>query len=180
MPRLSSDGPGMLGSMARRPAPATTPRTPLRTTASRVDVRRAGPDDAATVLAMVRGIAAHEGTPDAVAGSLDTWTAMLARPDVVVLLAERDGEPAGYVSAVRRLHLWLGRDVLGLDDLFVRDGYRDAGVGRLLMTEVGALAAREGLAAVRWEVREDNVAAQRFYRRLGADLRTEVVAFWRP
>ena len=33
---------------------------------------------------------------------------MLARPDVLVLVAERDGVPAGYVSAVRRLHLWLG------------------------------------------------------------------------
>lgn len=165
--------------MADHPAAGTPPQAPLRTTASRVDVRRAGPADAAAVLAMVREIAAHEGTPDAVAGDLGTWTAMLARPDVVVLLAERDGEPAGYVSAVRRLHLWLGRDILGLDDLFVRAGFRDAGVGRLLMTELGALAAREGLA-VRWEVREDNVAAQRFYRRLGADLRTKVVAFWRP
>ncbi|MCF6744859.1 GNAT family N-acetyltransferase [Blastococcus sp. KM273128] len=165
--------------MADHPDAGTPPQVPLRTTASRVDVRRAGPADAAAVLAMVREIAAHEGTPDAVAGGLGTWTAMLARPDVVVLLAERDGEPAGYVSAVRRLHLWLGRDILGLDDLFVRAGFRGAGVGRLLMTELGALAAREGLA-VRWEVREDNVAAQRFYRRLGADLRTKVVAFWRP
>lgn len=95
----------------------------LRTTASRVDVRRAGPDDAATVLLMVREIAAHEGDVSDVASDVDTWTAMLARPDVVVLLAERDGEPAGYVSAVRRLHLWLGRDILGLDDLFVRKGY---------------------------------------------------------
>ncbi|WP_324277175.1 GNAT family N-acetyltransferase [Blastococcus brunescens] len=154
-------------------------QVPLRTTASRVDVRRAGPDDASAVLAMVREIALHEGTPDAVAGTPGTWAAMLARPDVVVLLAERDGEPAGYVSAVRRLHLWLGRDILGLDDLFVREGYRDAGVGRLLMTELAALAAPEQLA-VRWEVREDNAAAQRFYRRLGAELRTKVVAFWRP
>lgn len=79
---------------------------------------------------------------------------MLARPDVVVLLTERDGEPAGYVSAVRRLHLWLGRGILGLDDLFVREGYRGAGVGHLLMTELAAL---------------------RFYRRLGAELRTTVV-----
>jgi ribosomal protein S18 acetylase RimI-like enzyme len=87
--------------------------------------------------------------------------------------------PAGYVSAVRRLHLWLGRDILSLDDLFVRDGYRDAGVGRLLMTELAALAAAERLA-IRWEMREDNHAAQRFYRRLGATLRTKVMAFWQP
>ena len=29
-------------------------------------------------------------------------------------------------------------------------------------------------------MREDNHAAQRFYRRLGATLRTKVMAFWKP
>lgn len=149
----------------------------MRTLASHVDVRRAGPDDAETVLTMVREIAAHEGDVTDVASDLPTWTAMLARPEVVVLVAERDGLPVGYVSAVRRLHLWLGTDILALDDLFVRAGHRDAGVGRLLMRALGALA--DGML-IRWEVQEDNVAAQRFYRRLGATLRRKVIAFWRP
>ncbi len=61
----------------------------------------------------------------------------------------------------------------------MREGHRDAGVGRLLMRELAALAAPEGMA-IRWEMREDNVAAQRFYRRLGATLYTMVFAFWRP
>jgi ribosomal protein S18 acetylase RimI-like enzyme len=155
----------------------------MRTAASIVDVRRAAPADAPVVLTMVREIAAHEGgSPagaDDVSGTSETWAAMLARPDVVVLIAERDGIPVGYVSAVRRLHLWLGTDILGLDDLFVREGYRDAGVGRLLMSTLAGLAAPEQLA-IRWEMRADNVAAQRFYRRLGASLRTKTIAFWRP
>ncbi|MGY1671240.1 N-acetyltransferase family protein [Geodermatophilus sp. SYSU D00710] len=140
-------------------------------------VRRAGPDDAAAVVAMVGEIAALEGDP--FDGTEQRWAQLLARGDVVVLLAERGGEPAGYVSAVRRLHLWLGTDVLALDDLFVRDGHRDAGVGRLLMAELARLATAEDLV-VRWEVREDNTAAQRFYRRLGAVLRTKVVVWWPP
>jgi hypothetical protein len=47
------------------------------------------------------------------------------------------------------------------------------------MRQLAALAAPEHLA-IRWEMREDNVAAQRFYRRLGAILRTKVIAFWQP
>lgn len=149
----------------------------MKTLASIVQVRRATPDDAATVLGMVREIAAHEGDADAVSGTPETWAAMLARADVVILLAERDGEPVGYVSAVRKLHLWLGHDILALDDLYVRPGSRDAGVGRLLMLELARLATAENLA-IRWEMREDNLAAQRFYARLGASLRTKVMAFW--
>jgi ribosomal protein S18 acetylase RimI-like enzyme len=149
----------------------------MKTAASHVDVRRAGPADAATVLTMVREIAAHEGDASDARGTPESWAEMLARPEVVVLVAERDGRPAGYVSAVRRLHLWQGRDILVLDDLFVREGYRDAGVGRMLMRELATLAVPEELA-IRWEMREDNVAAQRFYRRLGAGLRRKVIAFW--
>jgi ribosomal protein S18 acetylase RimI-like enzyme len=126
---------------------------------------------------MVREIAALEG--DDVTATDQRWAEVLGRPDVLVLLAERGGEPVGYVSAVRRLHLWLGTDVLALDDLFVRDGHRDAGVGRLLMTELARLASAEDLV-VRWEVREDNTAAQRFYRRLGARMWPKVVAWWPP
>lgn len=147
----------------------------MRTAASRVDVRRAGPDDAAVVLAMVRELAEEDG--DAVTSDEAGWARMLARPDVVVLVAERDGVPVGYVSAVRRLHLWSAADILGLDDLFVRRGYRDAGVGRLLMTELARLAAPENLL-VRWEVREENLRAQQFYERLGARLRSTVIAVW--
>jgi len=151
----------------------------MKTAASIVDVRRAGPEDATSVLDMVREIAAHEGDVSDVSGTPETWAAMLARPDVVVLIAERDGRPVGYVSAVRKLHLWLGTDILVLDDVYVREGSRDAGVGRMLMTRLAALAEPEQLL-IRWEMREDNVAAQRFYRRLGASLRTKVIAFWRP
>jgi ribosomal protein S18 acetylase RimI-like enzyme len=83
------------------------------------------------------------------------------------------------VSAVRRLHLWSATDILALDDLFVRAGARDVGVGRLLMTELARLAAPEGLL-IRWEVAQDNLRAQQFYERLGARLRSTVIAAWPP
>ena len=56
-------------------------------------VRRAGPDDAAAVVAMVRELAAPDG--DAFAGTAARWAQVLGRDDVLVLLAERDGEPVG-------------------------------------------------------------------------------------
>ncbi len=47
------------------------------------------------------------------------------------------------------------------------------------MGALAALAAPERLL-IRWGVEVDNVDAQRFYRRLGATLRHEVVAAWTP
>ncbi|MBW8765120.1 MAG: GNAT family N-acetyltransferase [Geodermatophilales bacterium] len=151
----------------------------LRTAESRVDVRRAGPGDAAVVRTMVNELAADDGAVQEVGVPTERWAAMLGRDDVVVLIAARDGQPVGYVSAVRKLHLWDGADILALDDLYVREASRNAGVGRLLMTELARWAAPQDLL-IRWEMHEDNTAAQAFYGRLGATLRTKVVAAWTP
>jgi GNAT superfamily N-acetyltransferase len=144
-----------------------------------VTIRRATPADTADVAEMVREIAAHEDQSAHVHVDEAQWRALLARPEVIVLLAERDGGPVGYVSAVRQLHLWTGGDVVNLDDLYVRPGHRDAGVGRQLMAALAALAAPDQLL-IRWGMEVDNVDAQRFYRRLGATLRPKVLAAWPP
>ncbi len=155
----------------------TAPPTPA------VTVRRATPADADDVTAMVEEIAAHEEQSAHVHVDVDVdveqWRTLLARSEVTVLLAERDGAAVGYVSAVRQLHLWSGGDVLALDDLYVRPGHRDAGAGRQLMAALAALAAPERLL-IRWGMEVDNVDAQRFYRRLGATLRPKILAAWPP
>jgi GNAT superfamily N-acetyltransferase len=140
-------------------------------------IRRATPADAVDGATMVGEIAALEDQAAHVHVDEARWRTLLARPDVVVLLAERDGAAVGYVSALRQLHLWTGGDVLDLDDLYVRPGNRDAGVGRRLMAALATLAAPDHLL-IRWGMETDNIDAQRFYRRLGATLRPKVLASW--
>jgi ribosomal protein S18 acetylase RimI-like enzyme len=153
--------------------------TAVRSTTAAVTIRRAIPADTAAVAEMVREIAAHEDQSAHVHVDEAQWHALLTRPEVIVLLAERDDGPVGYVSAVRQLHLWTGGDVLNLDDLYVRPAHRDGGVGRLLMAALAALAEPDRLL-IRWGMEVDNVAAQRFYRRLGATLRPKILAAWPP
>lgn len=140
-------------------------------------IREAEPADAELVLEMVREIANHQDQGEHVTTTAGRWRELLGRPEVTVLIAERDGAALGYVSAVRRLHLWTGGDVIGLDDLYVRAGSRDLGVGQALMVELSRLAAPEQLT-IAWGVEPHNEAAIRFYDRLGANLRNKVVASW--
>ena len=149
------------------------------TTSPSLTIRRATPADTTEVAAMVAEIAAHEDQSAHVHVDTDQWRTLLARDDVIVLVAEQDGTALGYVSAIRQLHLWTGGDVINLDDLYVRPGHRDAGVGRRLMAALAALAAPEQLV-IRWGMEVDNVDAQRFYARLGATLRPKVLAGWNP
>lgn len=142
-------------------------------------VRRAGAADAATVRTLLLELADHEQSAHAVHSSVDDWRRMLADPAVVVLLAEVEGRPVGYVSGVRQLNLWLGRDLFAMDDLYVRAEARDRGIGGRLMAAL-ADHVRDDQLVVTWGVLEDNDAGQRFYRRLGATLRTKTVASWQP
>ncbi|MFD4419880.1 GNAT family N-acetyltransferase [Agromyces sp. NPDC058484] len=146
---------------------------------SLIFIRQATPADAALVDEMVREIAHHEGTMDAVVATTADWERMLGRADVTVLLAFAGLEPIGYVSMLRRLDLWLGTDVIGLDDLWIRPLHRNRGAGELLMNAVAELAADDALTVV-WGAQLGNEAAHRFYRRLGAHLTTKVVAAWTP
>ena len=140
-------------------------------------IRRAGAADAEVVLAMVRELADHQDEGRFVTAGLDVWTRLLGRDDVVVLVAEQDGRASGYVSALRRLHLWSGAEVLALDDLYVRPSGRDSGLGRALMLALARYAEPDRLT-ITWGVRPDNTSAQRFYERLGAVLRDKVVVSW--
>jgi ribosomal protein S18 acetylase RimI-like enzyme len=142
-------------------------------------VRRAGTEDAMTVRTLLLELAAHEESAHAVHSSVDDWERMLADPAVVVLVAELDGRPVGYVSGVRQLNLWLGRDLFAMDDLYVRAEARDRGIGGRLMAAL-AEHVQDDRLVITWGVNEENDAGQRFYRRLGARLRSKTVASWQP
>lgn len=144
-----------------------------------VHIRPATAADAAALNDMVRELADHEGNLEHVRVGADGWRELLARPDVAVLIAEDETGALGFTSTVRRIHLWTGGDLLALDDLYVRPGHRDRGVGGQLMSAVAHLAAEDDLL-VQWGVRLDNHAGQRFYARLGATLNTKMTASWAP
>jgi ribosomal protein S18 acetylase RimI-like enzyme len=145
----------------------------------RVLIRRADSQDAATVGELLLELAEHEDTAHAVRASVEDWTRMLSDRAVVVLIARIDDRPVGYVSGVRQLNLWVGQDILAMDDLYVRAEARDRGIGGRLMAALAHHAQDDNLL-ITWGVREDNDAGHRFYRRLGATLRTKMVAAWQP
>lgn len=143
------------------------------------EIRRAVPADAETVLTMLQELAGYQDQLQYVTASVADWKGFLSRSDVIVLIASVDGKVAGYVSSLRRAYLWVGGDQLALDDLYVREQFRDAGVGRALMLELARHALPDRLP-IGWGLRLENTAGYRFYERLGATLTTKTAAGWSP
>ncbi|MGW3353616.1 N-acetyltransferase family protein [Nonomuraea rubra] len=142
-----------------------------------ISIRRATPDDATTVYTLVRGLADHQDQGWAITVTTDDLKRLLARPEVGYLIAERDGQAIGYVSWLQRISFWSGQDYLHLDDLYVTGDERGNGVGEQLMRVIAEVADGK---VIRWEVAEANVAAQRFYERIGATLISKKIGRWQP
>ncbi|WP_162642162.1 GNAT family N-acetyltransferase [Streptosporangium sp. 'caverna'] len=140
-----------------------------------VSIRRATAKDASVIHGLMRGLAEHQNHGSAVSVSAERLEELLGRPEITYLIAERGGRAIGYVSWLERISLWSGGDYLALDDLFVCSEHRGEGVGDRLMQ--AAREASEG-RVIRWEVAEDNMAAQRFYERIGASLVSKKICRW--
>ena len=91
-----------------------------------------------------------------------------ATPHFRALLAEWDGQPAGYALFFGYYSTWKGVGFY-LEDLFVRPAFRGRGIGSALLAEVARIARQENRTLLRWEVLNWNKPAIEMYQRLGAD-----------
>ena len=84
------------------------------------------------------------------------------------LIAEWDGQPAGYAVFFPFYSTWTGRHMF-LEDLFVRPQLRGKKIGMTLMAKVASIAREEGCRAMRWEVLGWNQPSIDLYKSLGGE-----------
>lgn len=133
-------------------------------------LRHATRDDVALILELVRELAeyeklAHEAVADAASVERDLFG---PRPFAEVVIAEADGEPAGFALYFHNYSTFLGKPGLYLEDLFVRPRFRGLGLGKRLMQFLAHTAVERGCGRFEWSVLDWNTPAIEFYRSLGA------------
>jgi GNAT superfamily N-acetyltransferase len=89
-------------------------------------------------------------------------------PKFRAVIAEWDGQAAGYALFFEFYSSFQGRAGLFLDDIFVRPEFREHGIGRALLAHVARIAWENEYFCVRWEVLDWNTPAIEFYRKRGA------------
>ena len=101
----------------------------------------------------------------------DRFRTMLARDDVVLILAMGEGEgggsePVGFALVTMRPSPYYDGPLIQLEELYVRPRLRDGGIGTLIMTRLLELAAERSAGEIRIDVDEVDTDTRRFYERL--------------
>ena len=134
-----------------------------------VTIRRARPDDAAPVAAMIHAHAAEDEHPGSCRITAEDIRAHGFGEDPVIeaLIAERGDEAVGFLLFFTNFSSWEGKPGLFVEDLFVEEPSRGQGIGRRLMAAIAKLAVERGYVRIDWSVLED-ARARDFYQGLGA------------
>ena len=135
-----------------------------------VTIRPATVDDAALIAQLIRELAEYERLADAAVATEDGLREQLfgERPVAEVLVAEADGEAAGFALFFHTFSTFLGKRGLYLEDLFVRPAFRGLGLGRHLMAALARIAVKRDCGRFEWSVLDWNAPSIAFYRKLGA------------
>ena len=144
--------------------------TQMTPSSQSVHIRSAQPADVPLIRELIEGLATYEKLRhDCVATDALLHSALFgARPYAEVVIAEQDGNAAGFALFFHNFSTFLARPGIYLEDLFVRPSHRGHGVGKALLQYLAAVAVERQCGRLEWSVLDWNADAIGFYESLGA------------
>jgi GNAT superfamily N-acetyltransferase len=136
-------------------------------------IRPGTPRDAATITALIHGLADYERLPRQTNTPTVRRHGFGRRRHFETLICRLDGRPIGLALYTFTYSTFLNRPTLWLEDLFVQPEARGRGAGLALLRALARIALRRGCGRMEWSVLDWNRPAIRFYRALGAELKRE-------
>ncbi len=140
-----------------------------------LNIRPATTHDIGLILQFIRELAEYEREPQAVTATEADLLRYGFGPDPKfrVLMAEWDGQSAGFALYFYNYSTWLGRPGIYLEDVFVRPAFRGKGIGKALLLYLARLAVKENCGRFQWQVLDWNTPSIKFYESLGAKIMKE-------
>ncbi len=142
-------------------------------------IRPARPGDETLLHRLIAELAEYERLAEEMKATPDDLGAALfgQAPVAEAVLAEIDGQAAGFALFFTNFSTFVGRPGLYLEDLFVRPAWRGRGIGKALLLHLAGLARQRGYGRMEWSVLDWNEPAIGFYRSLGARAMSDWTVF---
>lgn len=144
-----------------------------------ISIRPATPADIGQILQLICELAEYEKLLDRVVATQSMLRESLfgERPRAEVLIAEVDGQVAGFALFFHNFSTFVGRAGLYLEDLYVRPQFRQLSIGKTLLSRLAKIAVERDCGRFEWSVLDWNEPAISFYKKLGATALDEWTVF---
>lgn len=136
-------------------------------------IRKAVESDISNLLPLMRELAEFEKYATDFAVTEDVLREQgfhRSPPDFHCLIAEEGGDLVGFLVYYFVPFTYRAKPNLIIKELYIADGYRSRGVGKLLMKAVASEAEQAGCGMIKWYVAKWNERGVQFYERLGATI----------
>ena len=142
------------------------------TSSTNLLLRPAIPSDVDTIVNLIRQLADYEKLSHEVTGNVnDLWAHLFGQtPRAQVIIAEWDGQTAGFALYFYNYSTFLMKPGLYLEDLFVMPDYHRRGIATALLKQLAQTAIDKGCGRFEWSVLDWNEPAIAFYQGIGAKL----------
>lgn len=89
--------------------------------------------------------------------------AIKSKEQILLLMIEADGYSVGFVNVLRGFSIWSRGKMLTIDDMYIRDEYRDQGLGSEAMRYIENFAKQNGYKRVQALGNKTNKKSNVFY-----------------
>ena len=133
-------------------------------------LRPAAPTDLPAIVGLITELAVFEKLEHLVVVTPESLRPHLfgPRPAAEAVVGEVSGQVVAFALFFTNFSTFLGQPGLYLEDLYVQPVHRGTGLGRALLSHLGALAVQRGCGRFEWSVLDWNQRAIDFYEKMGA------------
>lgn len=89
--------------------------------------------------------------------------AMKSKGQILLLVIELDGFPVGFINVLKGFNVWSKGKILTIDDMYIRDEYRDQGLGTVGLQYIEECAQKNGYKRVQALGNKTNKKSNAFY-----------------
>lgn len=140
-----------------------------------ITIRPATDSDIPAILGFIRALAKYERLEHECIATEQGLRKTLfgTRPYAEVVFACVDDTPVGFALFFHNYSTFLGKPGIYLEDLFVNPEARGRGIGKRLLQWLAKTAVERDCGRLEWAVLDWNEPSIRFYKSLGAVLKSE-------
>lgn len=132
-------------------------------------IREATRKDSKLIYDFIMALAKYEKMADLVVTNPEMLEESIFDEDYAkVIIGEEDGVPVGFALYFFNFSTFEGRPGLYLEDLFIKEEYRNKGYGKAMLQKLAGIAVQNNCKRFEWWCLDWNKPSIDFYKSLGA------------